>query len=546
MKITDLPANVSLLVPTDDRVKALRPTRSLDIFEGGNINNFHEDGLFSIATFGRIGSDERDSRFSYINLKTPIFHPYIYKSIVRLRGFYEEIMSSKAYAKWNEELMDFEPSDPVNGDTGYAFFFAKWKDIVFKSTGSDVRDLRIKLLTKFKDKATTDRVLIIPAGLRDIQVDADGGIKQGEINEFYRTLISVSNTVDARTGNDRVLDNTRMTMQREFNKIFEYIIGLLEGKGGFFQQKWGARRIFYGTRNVLTAMDTSVPVLGEANAVSVNHTMCGLYQVMKGALPKTIHWLLSGWLGQVFQGRQGEALLVNPTTLHREHVSLDSDTIDKWTTSAGLEKMVNSYADKDKRLKPVMVGKYYIGLVYRGPDNTFKFFNDIDELPKEGGFSKENVHPITLCELFYIAGYREWNKLGAFVTRYPIGQGHSSIYASFIYVKNTVKGVMRYELGSDWMRIGDDYVAPEYPNFAEENPAFLDSLVPHTSRISGLTADYDGDTGSLNIVFTDEAIQEVNDNLNKLSAYINTRSGGLLSTPMVDTVERVIFNMSGD
>ena len=57
---------------------------------------------------------------------------------------------------------------------------------------------------------------------------------------------------------------------------------------------------------------------------------------------------------------------------------------------------------------------------------------------------------------------------------------------------------------------------------------------------------YDGDTGSLNIVFTDEAIQEVNDNLNKLSAYINTRSGGLLSTPMVDTVERVIFNMSGD
>jgi hypothetical protein len=280
-----------------------------------------------------------------------------------------------------------------------------------------------------------------------------------------------------------------MTMQREFNKIFEYIIGLLEGKGGFFQQKWGARRIFYGTRNVLTAMDTSVPVLGEANAVSVNHTMCGLHQVMKGALPKTIHWLLSGWLGQVFQGRQGEALLVNPTTLHREHVSLDSDTIDKWTTSAGLEKMVNSYADKDKRLKPVMVGKYYIGLVYRGPDNTFKFFNDIDELPKEGGFSKENVHPITLCELFYIAGYREWNKLGAFVTRYPIGQGHSSIYASFIYVKNTVKGVMRYELGSDWMRIGDDYVAPEYPNFAEENPAFLDSLVPHTSRIAGLVGD---------------------------------------------------------
>ena len=489
MKPTDLPANVSLLVPTDDRIRTLRPTRSLDIFEGGNINNFHEDGLFSVTTFGRIGSDERDTKFSYIDLRTEIFHPYIYKCICRLRGFYEEIMSGKAYAKWNEELLDFEPSDPVNGDTGYAFFFARWRDIVFKSTGSDVRDLRIKLIDKFKERATTNRILIIPAGLRDIQIDGNGGIKQGEINEFYRTLISVSNTVAARAGNDRVLDTSRMTMQREFNKIFEYILGLLEGKGGFFQQKWGARRIYYGTRNVLTAMDTSVAVLDAPNAVGINQTMCGLYQVMKGALPKTIHWLLSGWLSQVFQGRQGEAVLVNPVTLRREHVSLDSDTIDKWTTSAGLEKMINSYKDKERRLKPVMVGKHYIGLVYRGHDHTFRLFNDIDDLPKDGGFNKEHVYPITLCELFYLAGYREWNKLGAFVTRYPIGQGHSSIYASFIYVKNTVAGAMRWELGNDWQRIGGDYCAAEYPTFDALDPVFLDSLVPHTSRIAGLVGD---------------------------------------------------------
>lgn len=546
MKPTDLPANISLLVPTDEKVRALRPTRSLDIFEGGNINNFHEDGLFSVSTFGRVGSDDRDLKFSFINLKTNIFHPYIYKSLNRLRGFYEEIMSSKAYAKWNEELKDFELSDPINGDTGFAFFYSKWKDIVFKSTGSDVRDLRISLLEKFKERAVTNRVLVLPAGLRDVQVDQDGGVKQGEINEFYRTLISVSNTVDGNAGNSRVLDNTRMTMQREFNKIFDYIIGLLEGKGGFFQQKWGARRIFYGTRNVLTAMDTSVPVLGAPNAVTINQTMCGLYQVMKGALPKTIHWLLSGWLSQVFQGKEGEALLVNPNTLHREYVSLDSDTIDKWTTSAGLEKIINGYTDRSARLQPVMVDKYYIGLVYRGPDNTFKFFNDIDDLPKDKGFKKEDVHPISLCELLYIAGYKDWNKLGAFTTRYPIGQGHSSIYASFIYVKNTVKGQMRYELGPDWERIGEEYVAPEYPTFDEEEPMFLDSLVPHTSRIEGLVGDYDGDTGSLNITFTDEAIKEIGENLNKLSAYINTRSGGFLASPMVDTVQRVIFNMSGD
>lgn len=545
MKITDVPANVSLLVPTDDRIKALRPTKVLDIFDGGNINNFHEDGLFSVTTFGRVGSDDRDSKFSYIDLRTEILHPYIYKCLLKLRGFYGEIMGGKAFAVWDDEIKDFVVSDALNGETGYAFFFGKWKEIVFKGTGSDVRDLRIKLITKFKDRATTNRVLIIPAGLRDVQIDKDGRVKEGEINDFYRGLISISNTISNIAGNSPVLDNSRFAMQRKFNDIFEYILSLLEGKGGFFQEKWGARRIFYGTRNVLTAMDTSAAVLDELNSPSVNQTMVGLYQVMKGALPKTMHWLMTGWLSKVFQGRQGEAILVNPTTLHREFVSLDSDTMDRWTTTSGLEKVVNGYSDPSNRSKPVMIGKHYIGLVYRGPDKTFKIFNDIDDLPRDGNFKKENVYPITLCELLYLSGYREWNKLAAFVTRYPIGQGHSSIYACYIYVKNTIVGQIRYELGEDWEKIGEEYCALEYPVFGD-NPVYLDSLVPHTSKIEGMVGDYDGDTGSFNVVFTDESLEEVAKNLSKVSAYLNTRNGGLLSSPMVDTVKRVIFNMTGD
>lgn len=484
MQRTDLPANITILVPTEQMVQTLRPTKALDIFDGGT-KNFHEDGLFSTLTFGRIGSVERDSRFSYIDLRTEILHPYIFKNLTKLKGLYGEIMSGKAFVKWNEEIHDFELSDMVNGETGYGLFMSKWRDILFRGTGSDLREMRIKLLTKFKDKATTTRILVMPAGLRDATVDADGNVKQGEVNDMYRSLISISNTVAAGAGNSRAMDSTRFSLQRVFNNLYDFVIGLLEGKGGFLNAKWGARRVFNGTRNVITAMDTSVEVLDELNSPSVNQTQIGLYQLMKGALPKTHHYLLTGWLNKVFQSKAGKALLVNPTTLHSEYVDIDNATVDRWTTSTGLDKVINGYGDSEKRLKPVMIGKHYVGLVYRGDDMTFKFMHDIDELPKER--DKADVHPITLCELLYISGYRYWNDLGMFVTRYPIGQGHSNIYASFAYVKNTINGEMRYELGDDWQELGEEFVALEYPSF--DGSKFVDSLIPHTSKIEGMTGD---------------------------------------------------------
>ena len=75
MQRTSIPANVALLKLTPERLQYLRPTRSLDMFEGGSTSTFHEDGLFSVLTFGRPGSDERDRRFSYIDLKTTLVCP---------------------------------------------------------------------------------------------------------------------------------------------------------------------------------------------------------------------------------------------------------------------------------------------------------------------------------------------------------------------------------------------------------------------------------------------------------------------------------------
>lgn len=537
------PANIWFMKLTAERLMRLKPIEVLDIFDGSS-DDFHDSGLFSTAIFGRVGAEERDLKFSYIDIKVEVFHPFIYKALVALKGLYKGIMTGHAYARWNPEVMDFEPSDIINGDTGYHFFFSHWQEIQFKRTGSNIRDARIEMIEKAKSEecATTRYILVIPAGLRDVQVEHDGRVKVGEINDFYRPIINAANAISSSTDLDTPIINTsRNTLQNNFNFIFEYLANLLDDKGGFIQSKWGRRHLANGTRNVITAMDTSTVKLGAPNAMNVNSLGMGLFQASKAVLPKTRHWLLTGWLAEVFNGGiDTKANLVNPKSLKRELVEISIDTADRWRTTSGLDKVINSYGNDDNRVRAIKVEGYYLGLVYKGPDGTFRIFNDIDDLPTDR--DRADVHPLTLTELIYLSGYREWNKIPFTATRYPI-TGSGSIYVAYSYVKTTVKSEVRKELGPDWEPMGDEFVALEFP-VLNNNPIFIDSLIPAPARLARLGGDFDGDTMSANAIYMDESVEEVRQYLLSKKAYVDA-GGGLLASAAVDTVDRVLRNMSG-
>lgn len=535
-----LPFNVYILDQRKLNNPAIKPVRVMDHFDGVT-SNFHEEGLFSISTFGRVGDDARDKRISYINVKADIFHPLIFHSLVRLKGLYKEILAGKRFAKWDTEVADFVPCSDLEGDTGYAFFVKHWKKIRFKPSRSVTRSDRIKLIEKYRDLALGDKVVVIPAGLRDLQVDDYGRVSEDEINALYRRLISISNAIP--TGgdkNDPILNVPRYSLQMTFNEIYALIERMLTGKKGFIQSKWGSRRVFNGTRNVISAMDTSAEDLDAANHPGVNHTVLGLYQTIKGALPLTRNFLLTGWVGQAFAVGNGQAYLIDKRTWQRELVELPSETFDRWTTKEGIEKVINSYSEDSLRNRPVEIEGRYLGLIYLGPDKTFKIFGDISELPEE--LDRKYVQPLTLCQLIYLSGYREWYDLHTMVTRYPVA-GLGSIYVSKVYVKTTVVGEMRWELGEDWQRRGDAYVALEFPTLSPD--AHVNSLIPHSSRLAGLGGDYDGDTCSANILYTKQAIEEAERYLKSKAAYLDPQ-GGLRASMNIDTVALVLNNMTGD
>lgn len=536
-----LPFNVELMKLNPERLRMLTPVESLDRFDG-NTDNFHDQGLFSVPIFGKVGSEQRDRRFSYINIKTEVFHPVVYTRLGRLKGLYKSILSGKTYAQWSEELKDFVPSTPMDGETGFSFFIKHWQDIEFKDTKSVERQQRIELIQKYKDRSMVSEILVMPAGLRDLRVDENGRQDEDEINEHYRRVLSIANTIQSksRDPNSPILDRARHNLQMAFNEIYETLERMLRGKKGFIQNKWGSRRISYGTRNVISSMDTSVEELGKPNSPKFDDSVVGLYQVVKAVEPLTVNFLLTGYLSGIFGGSDARVPLIDKKTLKSEYVELDSETLDRWSTPDGIVKIINSYSKPAGRSIPIDIAGRWLGLIYIGPDKTFRLMRSIDELPDDR--SVDHVHPINLCQLLYLSGYKQWNKLRGFVTRYPV-TSQESIYPTSVYVKTTTPGEMRWELGPDWQLLSNDDVALEFPKQGVES--YFESLAPHSGRLTPLGADFDGDTCSLEVVMSDEATAEIDKLLSQRQAFVNPK-GGLVASAGIDTVNLVLKNMTGE
>lgn len=533
-----IPFNITLLDLTDAKVAHMRPVTSLDFLEGSSTQP-HPNGLFSTEIFGKVGDESRMKRFSYINVKVPLFHPVIFRALVSLKRLYADIMTGAQYATWNNDIKDFERSDVVNGHTGFFFFVSHWKDIVYADTKSDQREQNILMIKKFKDKALTSKILVLPAGMRDLEYGPDGRMREDEINTIYRSIIAKSNALTEQVlkTTPEMVNPVRWNLQNTFNSLYDLLESMVEGKRKLILGKWAARRIFDGTRNVITAMNTSSDYLGSPGNIGYNSSVTGLYQAVKAARPVAVYYIKNGFLSKVFPGPNQAAKLVNKKTLHLESVELRPEYYDRWMTNEGIEKLLTAFSEEDMRHKPLEIDGRWLGLMYKGPDGTFRFVQDVADLPSDR--SAKDLHPVTFCELLYLSVYRELDKLPALVTRYPI-TGVGSIVPSKMKVKTTIRREIRKELGPDWRPMGEDFVAYEFPITGGE---FVNSISPHTSKLARLGADFDGDTSSYTVAYTDESIREVEDFLGSKRAYVGT-DGRPLASVGIDTVNLVLHNMT--
>lgn len=480
--ISDLPFNIDLLVPTAADIKQMLPVSVLDIFDK-NSRNFSENGLFSTKIFGRVGEDRRSRSFSYIDIKIPIFHPLIFKTILQLKALYGGILAGTEYAVFDPSEGDFVKSTPGKGQTGFAFFLKHFHDIQFDDRGSDKRHFNIALVQKYQTKLLMDKVLVMPAGLRDYEIGDDGKPSKDEINDFYTRILAVANVIDPvmLRISEEMLDATRYNLQKTVFELYDYIQILLDGKKKLVLGKWASRRVFFGTRNVITSMMNHIDELGDPTTIGYNQTSCGLFQYLKATQPVAIHHLREAHLLKIFPGANLPAVLVNPKTLRQEMVHLSPEHYDEWMTEEGLERVISRFGEEELRHQPLNIGKYHMGLIYKGPDMTFRFLQDITELPEN--LDKSLVTPITFAELLYISVYHDSHTMPCFVTRYPV-TGYGSIYPGYVFLKTTVKSEVRVELDDNWEPV--DRKALQFPIRGE---SFMNSIGIHPSKNARLGAD---------------------------------------------------------
>lgn len=529
-----VPFNINLLVLKPENTKFLNSITALDIFTGAT-KNFHPNGLFSTEIFGKYGEERRNRTFSYVDIKVPIFHPIVYKALIDTKELYSSIMSGKEYAIWNKDINDFEKSTPVDGDTGYNFFVKHFPDIKFELNNSSKREYNIKLINKFKDNCLLDKIIVMPAGLRDFEIDENGKPTEDEINTYYRKFLSYSNLITQSTlkVNPEAIDTLRYNLQSNFNEVYNHIKNLLDGKKKLILGSWASRKIVNATRNVITSSIDPVYNLNGDMTIGSNYTVIGMFQYIKATLQVSMFQIKNGFISKVFNNANGGAKLVNQKTLKSELIDINSDYFDDWMSDEGLEKTINHFAEEDLRHDPVMINKHYLGLIYKDKD-TFKLLQDIDDLPEN--FDKSLVSPITFAELLYISVYKDSHKYPLLFTRYPI-TGYGSIYPSYPYLKSTVVSEIKFELDDNWEK--SEFKAKHFPIRGEQ---FVNSMSPNSTHIGRLGADYDGDACTATIAVTDESLKEVNDLLNSSAYYIDS-SGKLNFSTNDDIINNVLMNI---
>ena len=542
MKRSITPFNMTLLCVTRTEELLLKPITTLDLYDG-NTGEFNDKGLFSVPIFGRVGEKRRATEFARIPLKMKVMHPVIFNSLCRLKSLYKKVMEGTEYAVFDEKEKDFVKSDPVNGQTGYHFFVSHLQKLSPPRNRSIGRTAKIDALDKYRGEALQSNLLVLPAGLRDLYQDEDGRTKMDDCNTMYQRVIAINNAMpDKFYSSDEmeIYDRSRLQLQNAFCEIYAYFAGLIKGKRGFIQTAFASRRLYDGTRGVITSMDISVPNLASNKRAKFLDTIVGLYQLTKAILPKVKYYLNESVLKDVFSSVNGVTELTNMKTLKKEEVSLTGKDLDKWYSPTGFEALVKSLETVERRRDPVIVNGHYLALIFNN-GRYFKIFRDIDELPEE--YDRKHVRPLSYIELIYYAGYKHWNKHHAVITRYPVTSMGSTI-PSGIYVKTTDVGLELQELNADWKPI-EGAIAYEAPLLTNADVIYYhDSVSVPPPFLKPLGADFDGDMVSFNAVYTKEANEEIKKLLRSRRHYI-TPEGRLAWGAEIRTVELALRNISG-
>lgn len=509
---------------------------------------FHPQGLFSEEIFGALATEERLTRSGYISLGAEVLHPFVYSHLLKLSDLYGPVFAGTAHARYDPQDKTLVRADPEdkNAGTGYSFFLSHLPSLTFTSSPSFKRQHQVELLSRYRD-LRLKRFLILPAGLREIDEEDGPMIVQDDINGLYRSLLSLSSSLPPGAVSD-LFDVIRYRIQEKLAEISLHIQGILSGKTGFLQGGgYGSRNVALGTRNVITAATYEMTSPDDPQALQPNETKTGIYQTAKGLQPIVSYHLRTAFFDPLLQDQEAETIALTTKDYRLRYTEIDPVQTETFTTSDGIERIINRFKNEDVRRTPVTVLDtkkvlHYLFLVYDA-GHRITFVRSLQDAKDALGpeITKEDLRPVTWAEILYVATWLASKDRYCVVTRYPVLDDGSS-YPSKIKLGSTLPSrtvtFMNTLTGEEVSNM------PEYPILEEDVP-FLDSTIVHTSSLPGLGADHDGDTTSINYLMSDEANAECEAYFQERRSFITPEQRLILGAPS-DLVKLTLMNLSLD
>lgn len=490
------PVNLTILdVDEEIRQERIKQVTSVLIYEPST-QFFHPEGLFSEEIFGKVGSPDRMRKFGFIHLNTLILAPKIFRLVCQLGALYNEIMAGKTYAIWDPTLKDFirvhgDPSEENDADTGFSFFMKHFKEINFKTTDSSLRDERIDVVKQYQSVAVYDNYLVYPAGLRDIRNDTSTGrIVQDDVNKLFMGLIMYTRSIPKGSTSD-IYDTVRYQIQSKGLEIYEYLENMLNGKRGFIQGSFARRKVAMGTRNVISAATMISPTPSSPQMLKADEVMVGTFQSLKSVQPLAVFYLNAVFVNPIFGSNHGDQVgLVNIDTKSLEYAAIEEKDRWRFTTSAGVETLINRFENHDLRADPVMLNcedgtARALCMVYDGFDEV-GLCRSLTDLKTSWPYQVDPslLRPITWIEMFYVIAVLANMGKHATITRYPVINGVGDVPA-IPHVASTTPG--RQVKFRDMMNPeAPPLILPEYPVVGKP---YFDIMAVHPSRLGGFGGD---------------------------------------------------------
>ena len=511
------------------------------------------DGLLSNEIFG-ITKDDRTTIFAYIDLAGEYFlHPLAYKIWSRLD-------SNVKLCVYEMDTFVYDPekgklkSDP-KGETGLKFLMKLIKTIDFKKTGSSKREVKINFLEKYREKLFMKDVVVIPAGMRDVNTEADGKVGVGEINKLYNAVVRDAKALQESDDYGLSLNGTlRGRIQDNIVKIYNWFIfgrdpltgadaqaSGLSRKLGLIRRAGMKKSFDWGSRLVICTQNLRKEKLSDLD-VDLDSIGLPLAAVCANLFPYMLYWIRN-W----FSNRLSD--VQNLTVYNTKTKKLEQTKIDSWQTVYSDERikkeigrfmhgMSNRFVPIEAPImNPTKGTNYYLqfkGYNVPNEDIAKKLIND--------QMSKESFHlnsrPLTWCDLIYMAAMEVTKDKMTLITRFPMDSYYNQFPAK-IKVISTIETEPILVWNTFYKKYPKITLADINQNSSNH---FVDVALPNNVRLGSIGGDFDGDTVSSKVPYSIEANDELYKAINAKIHYIGF--GGINKMETSHEGAQAIYNIT--